>query len=344
MPSFWAFALSQRLDTVVVRLQSLFGILIITPFSLWRIWSGEYMLAAFGLTGVVTLVGLGWLSLYPALFNRCARVLMPVVATIEVCAITAMVAFAGSETKLWMYPVSVTVFFFLKVREASALVLMGCMVQAWLAYAQTGRLRESVIFFATNLMVVMFTRIFVERLLADSKAFQVQSLQDPLTRVGNRRLLDDMLTEISSAPASAKAPPQPHTLVLLDVDHFKSVNDRFGHNVGDVCLQRLAEAVSSLLQPPGAIYRFGGEEFVVLAPLGEQDGLALAERIRAHVEQSALIREARVTVSAGVAAHRPGLSRRDWLGLADAALYQAKEGGRNRVVLAGSPVPAKEGA
>lgn len=333
-PALLAFVLTHRLDAVVLRVQSALGILVITPFSLWRIWGGEYLLAAVGLTGVAALVALNWFLREDARYHRWSRVLLPMVVLVEVVAITAMVAFAGSETKLWMYPVSVSAFFFLQARQASLLVLTGCMAQAWLAYAQTGRLRESAIFFATNLMVVMFTRIFVERLRADSNESRVQSLQDPLTHIGNRRLLDDAVTAITSLPLDA--PNEAQVLILLDVDHFKSINDRFGHNVGDACLARLAALVDRSLDDSAEVYRYGGEEFVVLASMGLQEGTALAERIRMQVQQTPLIREAVVTVSAGVAAYAPGMSRRDWFGQADAALYRAKEGGRNQVVVAGS--------
>jgi diguanylate cyclase (GGDEF)-like protein len=326
-PLAWgSFSISQQLDKVVLRLQALLASVVITPFSMWRIMQGQYQLAAIGLSAVVCLIGLGLFSFNARLFARASRYVMPLVVIAQVGAISGMVGVAGSETKTWMFPVIVASFLLLRAREATAISMLGAATQAWLAYQQTGQLRDSAIFMACCLLVVTFTHLFASRLHSDNLRLKTRSLQDPLTGVGNRRLLDDTLAELASQPQTL-----PRTLIMLDMDHFKSVNDRFGHNVGDVCLRRFASAVAGCLGPHDAVYRFGGEEFVVLAALEASEGAALAERIRHHIEQTPLIREARLTVSAGVASMRPGQTVRDWLALADTALYQAKEAGRNRV-------------
>jgi diguanylate cyclase (GGDEF)-like protein len=120
---------------------------------------------------------------------------------------------------------------------------------------------------------------------------------------------------------------------MLDIDHFKAVNDSYGHNVGDACLARIARAIDALKGPGDTLYRFGGEEFVLLTGTDAVQGVALAERVRQHIEQTSIIRETRVTVSAGVAQLAAGQTVREWLNRADTALYQAKASGRNRVVM-----------
>jgi len=320
----------QRLDKVVLRLQALLAVVVVFPFSVWRLWLGQYPLAALGLIAVTFLAGLGLLSLSARLFEQVGRVVLPWVIAIQMAVICAMVAYGGTETKSWLFPAIVSAFLLLRTREATVIALLSSATAAWLAFQGSGALRDSMIFFAACLLVILFTHVFASRLNADRQMFKTRSLQDALTGVGNRRLLDDTLAALVLQPGQASC-----GLILLDVDHFKAINDRFGHHVGDACLTRFAQAVASQLTSSDSLYRFGGEEFVVLSSRSAEDVFSLAERIRQHIEHSQILREARLTVSAGVAPLVPGRSVRDWLASADGAMYQAKESGRNRVVLAG---------
>jgi diguanylate cyclase (GGDEF)-like protein len=124
-------------------------------------------------------------------------------------------------------------------------------------------------------------------------------------------------------------------LLLLDVDHFKAINDTHGHQMGDRVLVDLVERIASLLRRPDQLARFGGEEFVLLLPETSQDeAVTVAERILAHVADH---RDALplITVSIGVATNRPDEDQIDTLlARADKALYKAKDEGRNRIALA----------
>jgi len=124
---------------------------------------------------------------------------------------------------------------------------------------------------------------------------------------------------------------------MLDIDHFKSVNDRYGHAVGDATLQAFAQRVREQLRSSDQCARYGGEEFAVLLPDATRDkALEIAERLRAAVASQPLLAEPRVdnTVSVGVAWMAEGDSAAELLRRADAALYEAKRSGRNRVVSA----------
>jgi diguanylate cyclase len=146
------------------------------------------------------------------------------------------------------------------------------------------------------------------------------SLEDPLTGLANRRRLDD---ELTSGPAG-------HTIALIDVDHFKRVNDQHSHQAGDEVLRRLAALLRASCRTGDIAARYGGEEFAVLfRGVTEAEAMEAAERIRHTVEEfpwSTVAAGLQVTVSIGVA------SGPDLLALADLRLYQAKNGGRNRVV------------
>jgi diguanylate cyclase len=116
----------------------------------------------------------------------------------------------------------------------------------------------------------------------------------------------------------------------LDVDHFKRVNDRFGHFSGDEVLQWVASSITSQLRPEDLVGRWGGEEFVVVAPQTPlAGGPQLAERVRQRISAAAHRTVGTLTISAGVATWPSGLSEEQALRLADRALYQAKANGRN---------------
>ncbi|MEC4719007.1 diguanylate cyclase [Noviherbaspirillum sp. CPCC 100848] len=166
------------------------------------------------------------------------------------------------------------------------------------------------------------------------------SAEDALTRLANRREFDRRLSiEWNRARRDGHA----LSLVLIDVDCFKNYNDHYGHPAGDACLQKVADALQSVVRRSAdLVARFGGEEFVVLLPATDAaDAAALAERMRRQVSDLQIPHAASrvaagITVSLGVATLTPGDAGQppDLVAAADAALYRAKEQGRNRVVVA----------
>jgi two-component system, cell cycle response regulator len=164
------------------------------------------------------------------------------------------------------------------------------------------------------------------------------ALYDGLTRAFNKRyFLDRMAEEI----AYAKRHNSPLSLMMLDVDHFKAVNDRFGHPAGDQVLVQLAQTIAGQLRREDIFARYGGEEFAVLCiGVSLEATCVLAERMRGVVEATVFdLGDTRVpvTISLGVAAHAPGAvdGATRLIAGADEALYEAKRGGRNRVVASG---------
>lgn len=164
---------------------------------------------------------------------------------------------------------------------------------------------------------------------------------DPLTGAGNRiRLREDL----RSARARMDRLGQGHGLIAFDLDHFKRVNDEFGHLAGDTVLKTVVAVVKDTIRAEDAIYRFGGEEFLVLLRLSSREDLATAgERIRRAVVDARIAHPRNephdlVTISLGGVLLTPadlGQSDDEWFAKADAALYRAKANGRDRVELAG---------
>jgi len=167
------------------------------------------------------------------------------------------------------------------------------------------------------------------------------SLTDTLTGLGNRRRMEEDLTRTH---ARAIRVGRSYAMMLLDIDHFKLYNDHYGHQAGDEALRRLALCLGESVREDESIYRYGGEEFLVLMPdCSVEDAAQAGERIRHAVNDCAMphafrpTTPAMVTLSGGVSCWAPGSndSVPDLLHRADKALFEAKEAGRDRVHVAG---------
>ncbi|QNM97594.1 tetratricopeptide repeat-containing diguanylate cyclase [Chitinimonas koreensis] len=167
------------------------------------------------------------------------------------------------------------------------------------------------------------------------EALRRESQTDALTGVANRRQLEARLTE---EHARARRYGRPLSLLFIDIDHFKRINDRHSHLVGDSVLRALAALAVDVLRQNDLIGRYGGEEFVVLLPETAAAGARLVgDKLRLTVSGyhwDAIAPGLAVTISIGVAELAPDEAMEPWLGRGDAALYRAKQGGRNRVELA----------
>jgi diguanylate cyclase (GGDEF)-like protein len=154
---------------------------------------------------------------------------------------------------------------------------------------------------------------------------------DPLTGMLNRRGFAEASARLIEREASAG---RPVTAMIFDIDHFKSINDRFGHPAGDEILKLFATIVNSNLRISDLSGRIGGEEFAALLPCSLEEGVVAGERVREGFEAAGIVCEdgaVDTTVSIGVAGGPAGTELEVLLAAADTALYQAKRGGRNRV-------------
>ncbi len=161
------------------------------------------------------------------------------------------------------------------------------------------------------------------------------AVTDPLTGIGNRRSMEERsLYEIHRASRYGA----PLSGILIDIDHFKRINDEQGHLIGDEVLKNVSSAIAVSLRTTDQLFRWGGEEFFVIAPETPQTGARnLAEKIRQTVENKVIVASKPVTVSLGVALWDRSHNIESWLERADKALYLAKNRGRNRVAVDNPP-------
>ena len=165
-----------------------------------------------------------------------------------------------------------------------------------------------------------------------AQGLELQATTDPLTGLYNRLKFNEALRR---EMARSKRHKTPFSLVLFDLDHFKTVNDTHGHQIGDAVLIQVTQLVSRHTRPTDLFARWGGEEFVILSP-GSSGQLAYmaAERLRAVINQVVFADAGTLSCSFGVAQFVDGDDQEGVMARADAALYRAKIGGRNRVELA----------
>lgn len=192
---------------------------------------------------------------------------------------------------------------------------------------------------AITVVVAAFAVIAAE-IAAESRS---ESLRDPLTGLANRRWFDERLAE---EIAKAERTGAPLSIALVDLDHFKAINDCFGHSAGDEVLRQFAAVARTRLRRGDRPCRIGGEEFALLLPgTSEDEAFRIVDRLRQDVALTAFapVRTRTVTISGGVARWRRGETAAELLKRADDALYAAKQNGRNRIVSAEqmtSPAPS----
>ncbi|MEO5963402.1 MAG: diguanylate cyclase [Thermomonas sp.] len=168
-----------------------------------------------------------------------------------------------------------------------------------------------------------------QELVEKNQQLEILSITDTLTGLFNRRKLDE---ELEEQLAHSRHYAVPLAIIIVDIDHFKRINDTYGHGAGDLVLMDVAKILQSCTRASDAAGRLGGEEFVVLCRHSTREGaLAVAEKLRAAIASHVFAGVDPITSSFGVAACRDGDTVASMLNRADAALYRAKNNGRNRV-------------
>jgi diguanylate cyclase (GGDEF)-like protein len=199
--------------------------------------------------------------------------------------------------------------------------------------------------FAIELVLYAVGTVFIIFMLVSDRAVTAHRMaasMDPLTGIFNRRGFAEATSRVIEREASAG---RPVTVLIFDLDHFKLINDRFGHPAGDEILKLFAVIVVNTLRITDLSGRIGGEEFAALLPCSLEEGVMAAERVREAFANSGIVVEegpVDTTVSIGVAGGAAGADLEALLVAADAALYKAKRAGRNRVEVAEEVPPSLE--
>ena len=252
-------------------------------------------------------------------------------ALVYMLGMVAVVHVSGVSLLYWAYPAMAGAYFFVPLRRAIALnvlALLAIIPVAASALESTEVYRVILSLVMTNLIACLFA----DRMIKQRELLTSLATRDPLTGVGNRRALQERMRELA---AMSERRGDPCSMLMLDVDLFKRINDSVGHNRGDQVLASLANVLGNRIRLTDSLYRFGGDEFVILlSDTNEHAAAGFAEQLRKLVESSADCFGQALSVSLGVAQLQRDESTDAWFQRADVALYQAKHAGRNTVRVA----------
>lgn len=248
-------------------------------------------------------------------------------------AVTISLRVQGIYGALWCYPILLFFYFVLPRRLATVCSLALMVTASIMASRYIGR-DVAIRLFASLTLTVIINNV-VHGVIGDlQRQMQRQAIKDPLTGAFNRRHMESRLADEVERHARTGAPA---SLLLFDIDHFKRVNDRQGHAIGDVVLKALVNLVGRRTRSIDHLFRVGGEEFLLLLPdTAAAEATIAAEHLRHAVAEADLGADDRISISVGVSTFRAGDSPDRWMQRADVCLYDAKQAGRNRVISAES--------
>lgn len=304
-----------------------FGLIVfaaLTPFAINDLYLGRYDMAAADALALL-LIFLDFLSVR----NR-GRVLFPrSLMILGVCLILWYAVYRQGVLGIyWSYVMIVCIYFLLDYRVAvvfNIIFLVGMVPLSLNAVGEYESYRVLVTMMLTGFVAFVFSYI-VE---TQRKFLEEQAITDALTGVFNRRFLQTRLREmIRERSRDEKQLSQ----ILFDIDDFKKLNDKYGHEYGDRVLGNTIQIIRSRIRLTDQIFRHGGDEFVILLPgTGINEARKIAEEIRKLIAESDANEFGPVTISCGVCEHLEDEPPNSWLNRADQAMYKAKNQGRNRV-------------
>ncbi|MEL6302000.1 MAG: GGDEF domain-containing protein [Pseudomonadota bacterium] len=312
-------------DELILMLLTGAGTIAVLPFAIMRFMQGSWPLFFLD-TALVT--GLSALTTYVYLTGRIALARYAV-ATLCVAAILGTVYVAGTQQLTWTFPAVLIIFYLLPPVHALGISLLtfSALLPQFVTTLEPAQLMTTLF---TIALTVAFSFAFSSQKEAQRITLQNVATKDPLTGAENRRGLGKRLKGLI---ARNQRTPVKVSLILLDLDNFKRINDEYGHAAGDDVLIGVVNVLRQRVRTSDSIYRIGGEEFLIIADSAcEGTAHAMAEDLRVLIEATRLVKDYPVTVSIGIAQLVAGEDYDSWIKRADDALYEAKRKGRNRVV------------
>jgi len=299
--------------------------LCIAPFFFIRAFYADWSIALLDLFVVLSTA-----SLFFYVYST-SKILLArwVLAMLCIGIVLSTIALKGAQQIVWLYPGIICIFFLLKPNQSLIITttmigLLGVFLWEQLSYISI------VQYVFSTLITLLFSYAFADRMIRQQTLLKELSIKDPLTGAGNRRAMEEKLLE-----TTGQNNPQNPSIILIDLDEFKKVNDQYGQSIGDTILRDFVEVVIQILTPEDHLYRFGGEEFVIISHIRNQENTAkLAEQLRRSIEKHSFEQNLRITISLVIAEYKPDETGFEWLGRADKAMYQAKGAGRNLCCIA----------
>lgn len=305
---------------------SVVGVCCFLPFFFFDFFRGNYLLSLAILVLTLVFVVNGY-SIY-----RGKKILIPFEILLIPAAASIIISIIrqGVFGTYWCYPLLLFFYFVLSRRTANLCAVLLLVVVTIIVFQYIGL--DVTIRLAVSLaLLIVMANIIVGAIDDLHRRLLEQAIKDPLTGAFNRRYMITRLTDATLQKQRAKLPA---SVLALDIDFFKRINDEIGHAAGDEVLISIVEIIVGRVRQSDKLFRVGGEEFLLfLSETNEAEAAIVAEHLRALIAEAALLEDRAVTVSVGVSELHAGESLEEWIKSADDALYRAKQDGRNRVVL-----------
>jgi diguanylate cyclase (GGDEF)-like protein len=308
---------------------------ILTPMLIYNLYTDQIVLAACCFVFLLVLLANIWL-----LSGTRGAFLSPTpLLVFGILIILLAVSLGQGYNIFWLYPLLAGLPVLLRSRRALVIGMISGALALPLVFKQFDTSTATVISFSMAITWLVSAWL-VFAVTEQSRRLRDMAITDPLTGAYNRRYLEE---QARNAMDSWQRYRHTSTLLLLDIDYFKRINDRYGHGTGDIAIKRLVEVIAGRIRAVDTLCRFGGEEFVVLLQeTGIDSAARVANELRARVESAKILPEGSMTISIGVAEVIAADNLEHWFKLADSALYLAKRNGRNRVEIARQVVPDRQ--
>lgn len=305
----------------LLMLGSFVGSMCMLPFAYYRFTSGDYLLGA--IDSLIILLGI--VLFFRACCYQRESLNYTINVSMMVCFITVL-HIRGSEMIFWLYPLIAATYFLVSIKQALTINLLSTL-STLPAMVPSATMMQLSTIYVTTVLLGIFGFIYAKRAEINENKLAMIATEDALTGIDNRRALD---TRIGEVVASFTRYNHPCSLLIIDLDHFKKINDNYGHVMGDKLLMRIVNVIEANIRRTDRLYRYGGEEFVLIANNTKiHNAKKLAEHLRKAVVSDQELSHFDVTISIGVSELTTYDDEISWLTRADQALYKAKNSGRN---------------
>lgn len=306
---------------------SALAVIFITPFIFVRLAQGNISVAIIDTIAIIVM-SCFFTFIYKTRKVETARL---GIAIFLIATVLIDIYLIGLIIIYWFYPTILATSYLIPYKTALKINSIAMIILAFVIYPLINTVEFSLIL-VNALLINVFSYVMFRSIQKNDDILGKLATTDPLTNCLNRRALQEKIIKVTDKHARA---PYSLFLIIFDLDHFKSVNDTYGHTVGDEILVSVSHIVQNNIRSFENMYRYGGEEFIILPLEVEVDqAIFIANKLRELVESYVFSSDVRATISLGVAQYKAGEKPSEWIDRADVALYRAKELGRNRVELA----------